>query len=105
MSIELEKKIEISKSESLVLHVNEESESGPKVLDIYGDLFKLLTSTNEVDNIVKNVIKIDIDERTKDNINKVLLTLTNNNVKFLSPLKEIVKNFKEILSDNKIYSI
>jgi hypothetical protein len=106
MSIEIEKKNEISISENLKLHVENEEEkqtiSKDKLVDIYGDLFKLLTSTNEIDNIIKNVLKININDKTKDNINKILLIMTNNNAEFLSPLKNIVESLKEILSDNKI---
>ena len=100
MSIELENKVEISRSEQLVLH--EEKLDKPQIMNIYTDLFQLLTTTKEVDNILQNVLKISIDDSTKDNINKVILILTNNNVKFLSPLKNIVESLKEIISDNKI---
>ena len=100
MSDEIENKVEISRSENLVLH--EENLEKPKIVNIYADLFQLLTTTKEVDNIIQNVLKINIDDSTKNNINKVLLILTNNNVNFLSPLKNIIDDLKEILVDNKI---
>jgi hypothetical protein len=100
MSDEIENKVEISRSENLVLH--EENLEKPKIVNIYTDLFQLLTTTKEVDNIIQNVLKINIDDSTKNNINKVLLILTNNNVNFLSPLKNIIDDLKEILVDNKI---
>ena len=100
MSDEIENKVETSRSENLVLH--EENLEKPKIVNIYADLFQLLTTTKEVDNIIQNVLKINIDDSTKNNINKVLLIITNNNVNFLSPLKNIIDDLKEILVDNKI---
>jgi len=100
MSEKIENKVEMSRSEKLVLH--EENLEKPKIVNIYTDLFQLLTTAKEVDNIIQNVLKINVDDKTKDNINKILLLLTNNNIDFMSPLKNIVDGLKEILVDNKI---